>query len=48
MPRINRLSDAARAGDATAGRGFGAAHRTSVVVNVVQLIAAVVVLARLG
>jgi hypothetical protein len=40
MPRINRLSDAAQAGDAAAGQGFARAHRLSVIVNFAQLAAA--------
>lgn len=46
MPRINRLSDAAQAGDAAAKSGFDRAHRLSVIVNVAQMVAAAVVLAR--
>jgi hypothetical protein len=46
MPRINALSDAAQAGDAAAKAGFDRAHRLSVVVNVVQMVAAAVVLVR--
>jgi hypothetical protein len=45
MPRINALSDAAKAGDADAGRGFDRAHRLSVAANLVQMVAAAVVLA---
>ncbi len=45
MPRINLLSDAAKAGDATAQRGFDRAHKLSVVANLLQLVAAAVVLA---
>ena len=44
MPRINALSDAAKAGDAEAGRAFDRAHRLSVVANLVQMVAAAVVL----
>jgi hypothetical protein len=46
MPRINRLSDAAQAGDAAAGRGFACAHRLSVRLNLAQMLVAAVVLAR--
>jgi Domain of unknown function (DUF4149) len=46
MPHINRLSDATQAGDATAGRGFARAHRLSVWLNLAQMLAAAVVLAR--
>lgn len=46
MPRINALSDAAQAGDAAARPRFAQAHRLSVVVNLVQLLAALVVLLR--
>jgi hypothetical protein len=46
MPRINALSDAAQAGDAAAKVGFDRAHRLSVVVNVVQMVAAAGVLLR--
>lgn len=46
MARINRLSDAAQAGDATAKRGFDRRHRLSVVVNMAQLAVAAVVLIR--
>jgi uncharacterized membrane protein len=45
MPRINALSDAAKAGDAEAGRAFDRAHKLSVWANVAQLVAAGVVLA---
>lgn len=45
MPRINALSDAAKAGDAEAGRAFERAHRLSVLANVAQLTAAALVLA---
>ena len=46
MPRINRLSDAAQAGDGTAKAGFDRAHRISVGVNMAQMVAAAVVLIR--
>lgn len=48
MVRINRLSDALRAGETTARRGFNRAHRVSVLVNMTQLLAAGWCLARLG
>lgn len=45
MPRINALSDRAKAGDAAAQKGFDHAHRLSVVANLLQMIAAATVLA---
>jgi hypothetical protein len=45
MPRINALSDAAKAGDAAAGRAFDRAHKLSVIANLLQLVVAGVVLA---
>ncbi|MGX9966361.1 DUF4149 domain-containing protein [Roseomonas sp. F4] len=45
MPRINALSDQAKAGDAEAQRGFAFAHRLSVAANLLQLVAAGAVLA---
>jgi len=45
MPRINTLSDAAKAGDAAAVPAFDRAHRLSVWANVAQLAGAGVVLA---
>lgn len=45
MPRINAASDAAKAGDAAAGRSFARGHRLSVVANLLQMAAAAVVLA---
>ncbi len=45
MPRINRLSDAAQAGDGVAKYRFDRAHRLSVIVNFAQVIAAAGVLA---
>jgi len=45
MPRINALSDAAKSGDATAGKAFDRAHQLSVAANLAQLVAAGVVLA---
>jgi Domain of unknown function (DUF4149) len=46
MPRINALSDAAQAGDASAKAGFARAHQLSVLVNVAQMLVALVVLLR--
>ena len=46
MPRINRLSDAAQAGDAAAKPRFERAHRLSVLLNFLQIAAAAVVLLR--
>ena len=46
MPRINALSDAAQAGDAAAKAGFARAHQLSVLVNVAQMLVALVVLLR--
>ena len=46
MPRINAMSDAAQAGDAAAKAGFARAHRLSVLVNVAQMLVALVVLLR--
>lgn len=46
MPRINRLSDAAQAGDAAAKSRFDAAHRLSVLLNAAQMLVALVVLLR--
>jgi hypothetical protein len=48
MPHINRLRDAELAGDAAAARAFARAHRLSVLVNQVQLLAALGVVARVG
>ncbi len=45
MPRINALSDRAKAGEAEAGTAFNRAHRLSVAANMVQLVAAGAVLA---
>lgn len=45
MPRINALSDAAKAGDAAAGQAFDRLHKLSVWANVAQLLGAGVVLA---
>ncbi len=46
MPRINTASDAARAGDTEAKWRFDRSHRLSVVVNLVQMVAACIVLGR--
>lgn len=46
MPRINALSDAAQAGDAAAKAGFARAHQLSVLVNVAQMLVALVVVVR--
>lgn len=48
MPRINTLSDAARSSDSAVKRRFGATHRISVVLNMGQIIATGVVLARVA
>ncbi len=48
MPRINRLSDAAQAGEATAKPRFNRAHRLSVLLNLLQMVVAAVVLLRAG
>jgi hypothetical protein len=48
MPRINRLSDAAQAGDAAAKPRFDRAHRLSVLLNLLQMVVAAVVLLRAG
>lgn len=45
MPRINALSDRAKAGDAEAKHAFDRAHRLSVIANLLQMIAAASVLA---
>ena len=46
VPRINRSRDAHLAGDGTAGRRFHRLHRASVLVNGVQILVVLVVLAR--
>ena len=46
MPRINALSDAAQGGDAAAKAGFARAHQLSVLVNLAQMLVALVVLLR--
>ena len=48
MPRMNPWRDAELAGDAAAGRRFAAAHRFSVLVNMLQMALAAVVLYLLG
>jgi len=48
MPRINAARDAELAGDAAAGARFRLLHRAAVVVNVLQLLVACLVLARLA
>jgi hypothetical protein len=45
MPTINRLSDAAQAGDAAAAPRFARMHRLSVAANVLQMVVAAAVLA---
>lgn len=45
MKTINRLSDAAQAGDAAAARRFARMHRLSVIMNVLQMAVLAVVLA---
>ncbi|WP_270937274.1 DUF4149 domain-containing protein [Falsiroseomonas oryzae] len=45
MPRINALSDRAKAGDTAAQPEFDRAHRLSVIANLLQMVAAAVVLA---
>jgi hypothetical protein len=46
MPRINAMSDAAQAGDAAAKAGFARAHRLSVLLNLAQMLVALVALLR--
>jgi hypothetical protein len=46
MPRINAMSDAAQAGNAAAKAGFARAHQLSVLVNVAQMLVALVVVLR--
>jgi hypothetical protein len=48
MPAINRARDAELAGDEAAGRRFRLLHRAAVIVNVAQLLVAIVVMARLA
>jgi hypothetical protein len=45
MPRINAMRDHQTAGDAKAGRWFGVLHGASVVINLVQLVAAALCMA---
>ncbi|MEO1724759.1 MAG: hypothetical protein AAFR84_20475, partial [Pseudomonadota bacterium] len=40
MPRINSLRDRQLAGDQAAGRSFDRLHKASVVINLIQMIAA--------
>ena len=44
VPRINALRDAELAGDVAAGARFATLHRVSVIINMVQLLALVVLL----
>jgi hypothetical protein len=44
VPQINQLRDAELAGDAAAGARFTTLHRVSVIINMVQLLALVVLL----
>ena len=46
VPRINQLRDAEIAGDAAAGTRFATLHRMSVIINMVQLLALVVLMLR--
>ena len=46
LPIINRNRDAGQAGDVAAKKRFDALHRVSVIVNLVQMIAVLVVLVR--
>ena len=46
LPVINRNRDAGQAGDLAAKKRFDALHRASVIVNVVQMLAVLVVLVR--
>lgn len=46
LPAINRNRDAGQAGDVTAKKSFDALHRASVIVNLVQMLAVLVVLVR--
>ena len=48
MPRINAARDRMLAGDEASGRLFNRLHRASVVINLLQLAAALVVLVRLA
>ncbi|MEM8698567.1 MAG: DUF4149 domain-containing protein, partial [Pseudomonadota bacterium] len=44
MPEINRLRDLQLGGDAAAGKRFDLLHKSSVAINMVQMIAAAVLL----
>jgi hypothetical protein len=46
VPRINQLRDEELAGDETAGAQFAKLHRLSVIINMVQLAALIVLLIR--
>ena len=46
LPIINRNRDAGQAGDVAAKKRFDALHRVSVIVNIVQMVAVLVVLVR--
>ncbi len=48
MPRINAARDRMLAGDEISGRRFKQLHRASVAINLLQLVAALVVLVRLA
>jgi len=48
MPTLNRLRDAGLAGDAASNARFDRMHRVSVYVNMVQMVAVLVVVARVG
>lgn len=48
MPLINRHRDRALAGDATADRWFARLHRLTVLINLLQIIASLIVLIRLA
>ncbi len=48
MPTLNRLRDAGLAGDAASNARFDRMHRVSVGVNMVQLLAVLLVVARAG
>ena len=48
MPMLNRLRDAGLAGDAAAAARFDRMHRVSTTVNAVQILAALLVVARAG
>ena len=48
MPTLNRLRDAGLAGDAASGARFDRMHRVSVGVNMVQMVAVLAVIVRVG